>query len=209
MEVCYLMMKKRGIGLTLINKFLDEYKNLESAIRLINSEASVFDYEKTLDSKTQEKLKVCRILRNHVQHNVGGDEFVCVTEEQIHFLKSLTSGILIRFSSSADLTDKTKTVKLSDTLLQASRKFSEQNELPLLDKAKLVGCISAQQVLNLISKTKELNSKLEDIIKKLDEYQGNYIVIESETYNAELSVDKHNYVVDRNQKYVGEIFYDL
>lgn len=209
MEVCYLMMKKRGIGLTLINKFLDEYKNLESAIRLINSEASVFDYEKTLDSKTQEKLKVCRILRNHVQHNVGGDEFVCVTEEQIHFLKSLTSGILIRFSSSADLTDKTKTVKLSDTLLQASRKFSEQNELPLLDKTKLVGCISAQQVLNLISKTKELNSKLEDIIKKLDEYQGNYIVIESETYNAELSVDKHNYVVDRNQKYVGEIFYDL
>lgn len=203
------MMKKRGIGLTLINKFLDEYKNLESAIRLINSEASVFDYEKTLDSKTQEKLKVCRILRNHVQHNVGGDEFVYVTEEQIHFLESLTSGILIRFSSSADLTDKTKTVKLSDTLLQASRKFSEQNELPLLDKTKLVGCISAQQVLNLISKTKELNSKLEDIIKKLDEYQGNYIVIESETYNAELSVDKHNYVVDRNQKYVGEIFYDL
>ena len=193
----------------MVNEFLNEYKNLESAIRMLNSEASVFDYEKSLDSQTQEKLKVCRILRNHVQHNVGGDDFVCVTGEQIHFLKSLTSGILIKFSSSADLTDKTKTVKLSDTLLQASRKFSEQGELPLLNKTKLVGCISAQQVLNLISKTKELNTKLEDIIKKIDNYQGNYIVIESEIYNAELSEDKHNYVVDDKGKYIGEIFYDL
>ena len=208
MEMYCLKMKKRG-GLILINRFVDEYKNLESAIRMLNSEASVFDYEKTLDSQTQEKLKVCRILRNHVQHNVGGDEFVCVTEEQIHFLKSLTNAILIKFSSSADLTDKTKTVKLSDTLLQASRKFSDQDELPLLDKTKLIGCISAQQVLKLISKTKELNSKLEDIIKKLDEYQDNYIVIESETYNVELSADKHNYVVNDKGKYIGEIFYDL
>lgn len=207
MEICYLMMRR--IGMNLINEFLDEYKNLESAIRMLNSEASVFDYEKTLDSQTQEKLKVCRILRNHIQHNVGGDEFVCITEEQIHFLKSLINAILIKFSSSADLTDKTKTVKLSDTLLQASRKFSDQDELPLLDKTKLIGCISAQQVLNLISKAKELSTKLEDMIKKIDDYQGNYIVIESETYNAELSEDKHNYVVDGKGKYIGEIFYNL
>lgn len=63
-------------------KFLDAFRALDTELKTDGT--TVLDYENTLDSLDQEKLKVCRIMRNYMAHN--DTTFLATTTDQIKFL---------------------------------------------------------------------------------------------------------------------------
>lgn len=68
------------------DNFLDTFSVLDSELKLENN--TILEFENPLDSNSQEKLKVCRIMRNYMSHN--DVTFLSATNEQIKFLNSLT-----------------------------------------------------------------------------------------------------------------------
>ena len=80
-----------------VTKFLETYKKLEAEIRLLNPNDTVYDYENRLlesDPAKAEKLKVCRINRNFIQHNADGSEFMrLVSDKWISFLEQEANAI--------------------------------------------------------------------------------------------------------------------
>lgn len=88
-------------------KFVEEYKAFERAVcsashlsnlswvSEINFTDSVFSLEKyILDEDVKDKITVCRMLHNYIQHHPDAVSFLSVTAEEIAFLKEKTEEIL-------------------------------------------------------------------------------------------------------------------
>ena len=87
--------------------FLEEYKTFERAVcsaehlsnlpwvSEIDSIDSVFSLEKYISNEdVRDKIKVCRMLRNYIQHHPDAASFLSVTAEETAFLKEKTEEVL-------------------------------------------------------------------------------------------------------------------
>ena len=93
-------------------KFLDAFRALDSELKLEN--VTVLDFENTLDSINQEKLKVCRIMRNYMSHN--DTSFITATNEQIKFLNNLTLNIRKKSHTVKDEMKRLKPIKYTEPI---------------------------------------------------------------------------------------------
>ncbi len=92
------------------DKFLDAYRSLETELKLEG--CGVLDYENTLtDKTTQERLKVCRIMRNYMAHN--DTTFLCSSTDQIRFLEQMASEIRKKAHTVKDEMKRVKALKAS------------------------------------------------------------------------------------------------
>ena len=88
----------------LIEKFLNQYKELEQAVRKIYGENyTVWDYENNqIDIEDKPLLTQCRSLRNFIVHNPNKNYYLIPTEDATLFLKELTDKILSSVLSCKD-----------------------------------------------------------------------------------------------------------
>lgn len=94
------------------DNFLDAFRALDSELKLENT--TVLDFENSLDSNNQEKLKVCRIMRNYMSHN--DVTFLTATNEQIKFLTSLTLDIRKKSHIVSDEMKRIKPIKYTEPI---------------------------------------------------------------------------------------------
>lgn len=78
--------------MTETEKFLEQYKRFESALRDTNTADTVLDYENSLqtdpvNSDTYDKLKTCRIIRNYIQHHPDGAKMFPASSQMTEFIK--------------------------------------------------------------------------------------------------------------------------
>ena len=155
-----------------INQFLNSYKKLEAEIRIDNPESSVFEYENSLyDPERQEKIKVCRILRNYIQHHADGQRFIAVSDQMITFLekevfsiKAKTDLVKSHISKTAPITPKTS---IRDAIAIIS--MSNVNNLAIVDKENhIVGAVNATLILKAYSKSKKSTSKIIEYVSTKD-----------------------------------------
>lgn len=111
--------------MNLTDKFLEAYKELESELKYNGQ--SVLDYENSLSGTEQEKLKVCRIMRNYMSHN--DTNFLTPSDEQIKYLNSITLNIRKKAHCVKDEMKKVVLVKETETL---------KNILPMIAKYPIV-----------------------------------------------------------------------
>ena len=120
-----------------IETFLDQYKQLEDTIRSSGEipADTVLDYENSLEVTERDKLKVCRILRNYIQHNPDGKTFVSTTASMCSFLRSLRENINALSDQVKDRTKKITPLHGSDTLKAAMMAVAKSKAgfVPLLD----------------------------------------------------------------------------
>ena len=88
-------------------KFLDAFRSLDTELKQDN--VTVLDFENSLDNLNQERLKVCRIMRNYMAHN--DTDFLATTNEQIKFLDGLTESIKKKAHTAKDELKKVKPIK--------------------------------------------------------------------------------------------------
>ena len=150
-------------------KFLNAYMTLEKEIRAVNPQWSVFDYESAMTSTAeQEKLKLCRITRNYVQHNPDGKRFVDPSDEMTAFLEREAALI----HNSRDLVKKhiyrAPTVD-SKTSIRGAMDVAVKTKTPeyilAVEKGLITGYITPVQILTAYKKASRVTEKLFEHIK--------------------------------------------
>lgn len=135
-----------------IENFLQIYKELEGLV-LQNYDKTIFEYESELDQTSSKKLQICRILRNYIQHNEDGFDFVAVSPSMQKFLSGLC-----KLEKSKELKNKDMLVKpfsrkmMSESALSAAKLLiSKKLEfLPVLnEKKQLVGVITKENMIRV------------------------------------------------------------
>lgn len=106
-------------------KFLDAFRALDTELK--SDGKTVLDYENTLESTEQERLKVCRIMRNYMSHN--DTTFLEATNEQITFLNEQVTYLRSLAHTVKDEMKRTKLVKATEYI---------KNIIPLVDKSKII-----------------------------------------------------------------------
>lgn len=148
-----------------INKFLVAYKELETEIRSANPNDSVYDYENRLeDADKQEKLKLCRITRNYIQHH--SDKFAEVSDTMVQFLEKETNLL----HSKSDLVKKhiyraepiTEKTTIKDAILLGAT--SKIDYIPIVNKGVFLGVVPLKAILVAYKKESTLSKKIIGLI---------------------------------------------
>lgn len=93
-------------------KFLDAFRALDTELKSDGS--TVLDYENSLDTLGQERLKVCRIMRNYMAHN--DTTFLATTNEQIKFLEEQVTEIRKKAHTVKDEMKRVKLIKATTAI---------------------------------------------------------------------------------------------
>lgn len=151
-----------------INKFLTAYKELETEIRSADPNDSVYDYENRLeDADKQEKLKLCRITRNYIQHH--SDKFAEVSDTMVQFLEKETNLL----HSKSDLVKKhiyraepiTEKTTIKDAILLGAT--SKIDYIPIVNKGVFLGAIPLKAILLAYKKESTLSKKIIGLISSV------------------------------------------
>ena len=214
-----------------ITKFLETYKELEANIRTRTditpdaNESFIACYEAELektDVTARDKLRVCRVMRNFIQHNPNAKNFLMPTEAQTKFLQSLVDEIASR---NGTIKDKYKTfakspyvIRLTDTVrdvLLAFHKYQtpiivlNEADLPMFyllpEDMLLIAILMTEGFVSKTSKVKALFAK-----KVADNFEVGIKVETSDFVDIRTPLDKVErrllpYIVTRNEKAVGTV----
>ena len=183
-------------------EYLDKYKKLEELLRQSQeSPDSIFELETNYNnSKEAEKLKLCRLVRNYLQHNT--DDFIEPSEEMIKFLDSEVNAIESKFLRVKDQYTRAKAISEDLTFKEAILLLNTKNFLPVVSKDNLVIGTFNDTVIRKSIKNNKLNNKIKTNKDLLDEVlpfvsmNDNIKDIQSGSYIVTLNGDK-------SEKYKG------
>lgn len=134
--------------------FINAYSELERELKAFNR--TVLEYEESLnlsDPALSDKLKVCRICRNYIQHHRSDETFISPTQEQTDFLWLMAGNV----SGKGGLS------KCCSKVPSVSTKTERKSVLKILDQSlpfgfvtvvdhkndNILGILSSSQLLNL------------------------------------------------------------
>lgn len=187
-----------------ITEFINTYKTLENLLREKNPDTSVLEYENTLPAAEGDKLRICRQLRNYIQHHEDGEVFISISDNMIKFLKLLITQIESEEKKVIDRVYRLGAIELGEKLINVVERFSKTKRewLPVVDNnGMFLGILSYYSVFNAILAAGKLNSKLDDkmVIKKLKEF-----TIDDGTSSLKSVLGKEgSVIIVKNDKYIG------
>lgn len=194
--------------MTLTEQFLESYKSLESLLRgVYGSSMTVLNYEE--QSSEPEKLRICRLVRNFLQHTPDGVKFLVPTEAMCRFLRQESVQIAAKSEKAKDLAYRQQPVKLSNTPRQAGRLLlkSDRDWLPVVDdKSVLIGVLTREALFSLLCGTKDLTDKiLAECVKPKDWQKSldGYVIQECDAFLSSRELDR--VILLRNGKYSGVV----
>lgn len=207
-----------------ITDFLNEYKRLENLLN-VNKDtlfklykadegfSLVKEYEDILSSDDSQKLRLCRNLRNYIQHNNGADNFISIHPNMVSFLEEINDRINCM---NGIVKDKMKTIakspitrdtdKINDVTLLFLKKKIKQTIV--LDKNNnYIGLISIDEILSVIGNNKSTKTtKVKDVMNTNRKDMDYFVQIAKETTPlTEIDKDKIIIVVDKANKIKGTI----
>jgi len=109
------------------SKFLDSFRALETELKC--EDKTILDYENSLDGIDQERMKVCRIMRNYIAHNDA--TFLTPSNEQIKFLETQVSNILKSANTVKSEMKKIKLVKETELIKNLITIIDKNGFVPL------------------------------------------------------------------------------
>ena len=111
--------------MTITDKFLDSFRALDTELKC--EDKTIMDFENSLEGIDQERMKVCRIMRNYMAHNDA--TFLTPSNEQIKFLDTQVSNILKSANTVKTEMKKIKLVKETELI---------KNLIPIIDKSNII-----------------------------------------------------------------------
>ncbi len=141
-------------------EYLEKYKKLEGLLKQSQGfPNSIFELETSYNnSKEGEKLKLCRLVRNYLQHNV--DVFIEPTSEMIDFLDEEIFKLESKFLRVKDQYTRAKAISEDLTFKEAILLLNTKNFLPVVSKDNLVIGIFDDTVIRKSIKNNKLNNKI-------------------------------------------------
>lgn len=194
--------------MTQTEQFLEQYKSLEALLRgVYGAGMTVLNYEDR--SSEPEKLRICRQIRNFLQHTPDGAKFIVPTEAMCLFLRHESVQIASQAEKAKDLAYKQPPVKLTHTWQQAAKLLHKSNRtwLPVVnDKSELVGVLDKDSAFAQLISGKDLSTQTVGdsyTAKGLEKTLDGFTVMDCESLAAGYELDK--VIVTRKGKYSGLI----
>ena len=167
-------------------KFLDAFRALDTELKAEGS--TVIDYENSLGTVDQEKMKVCRIMRNYMAHN--DTTFIVATNEQVKFLDAQ---LLELRKKAHTVKDEMKKIKLIKTTAPIKDIITSIDKFPIVPIETKDGIYLVDK--DILIHNLALGNKKITIPTRLPKYKttsklerienltsGTYIVIDKEQY---------------------------
>ena len=156
------------------DKFISTYKEIENLVRNICQDSSPMIYlEEKYESEAQ-KIRLCRIIRNYIQHNNDYESYIKITPSLQKFLEGLKKEVELSLSRASEIMTplkKAPTINYNNKLYETVNYMNKK-------KVDCVFCIKNGDVVGLfdnssirkalsspITKTTKINDYL--INKKL------------------------------------------
>ena len=167
------------------DKFLDAFRALDAELKLDGT--TVLDYENSLDSVNQEKLKVCRIMRNYMAHN--DKTFITASSEQVKFLNGLVDTIKRKAHTVKDEMKRIKPLKATENIKNVLAQIVKYPIVPIESKSGIF-LVTTDILLKQLAAGKkkiEIPARLPkySTVSKLDRIEeissGTYIVLDDKT----------------------------
>ena len=182
-------------------KFLDLYKELEDLLRKQNNKQTILQYEEILQKNDADKLRICRQMRNYIQHHEDGNRFLVCSEEMCKFIQELinnekgTKEIRIRRLEPLHNYDRIGDVKTF---------FSKTNKMwmPIVDENNnYLGTLDILQLIHIYS-NQSPNKKLSSIMND-DDYDKTSIPVLNNKEDVLNFEGTEAVVIGKNGKYIG------
>ena len=173
------------------SKFLENYKELEKTLALIGTD--VLNYENIFtNSEDSNKLKLCRMTRNYLQHN-NDQNFVEPTDKMIKFLENLNKSLLAKTETNGKKMVKTDKIKvdINDRLDEVLPILAKYKLLLVYDKNAFKGIYKTSTYLNFALKNKITKTAKVSIFEK----PGKVYVAKNAQYSISLDLLANNPVV--------------
>lgn len=155
-----------------IDRFLNQYKSLELYLRMAYGDGmTVLGYEEKLDTEQGDKLRICRVTRNFLQHNPSAYGFVVPTEAMIVFLEELVTDLVVKLEKSEPAVYRLPPVKLTGTMRDAGKVFVKtgMSWLPVIDgKSYVVAVLTRDKLIELMAGTGRWEDSLEALFRPKD-----------------------------------------
>lgn len=182
-------------------RFLSLYKELEGIFREQGLDWK--DVESTSDDMIQNRMRICRQLRNYLSHQ-NDPSFIMISDTQVKFLEEtideqrMKGDIVKKHLGTISANTCKYTDKCSDVLVRMiKRKINEMLVYSEIKGKRIIGTVSIFDVSSqvLISKTKKVSD-----IKSLGD---NYIFVSPDMKMEEIPSGKIAYCFDSNDKLIG------
>ena len=173
------------------SKFLENYKELEKTLALIGTD--VLNYENIFtNSEDSNKLKLCRMTRNYLQHN-NDQNFVEPTDKMIKFLENLNKSLLAKTETNAKKMVKADKIKIdiNDRLDEVLPILAKYKLLLIYDKNTFKGVYRTSTYLNFALKNKITKTTKVSTFEK----PGKVYVAKNAQYSISLDLLANNPVV--------------
>lgn len=148
--------------MTITAQFLEQYKSLEAVLRsILSPDMTVLRYED--QSSNPEKLRMCRLVRNFLQHTPDAAGFIVPTDEMRRLLKQETVLVAAQAEKAKDLSYRPAPIKLTYTWQYAFRLFAKSGAdwLPVVDdKSQLIGVLTKDALFAAFGSGKDITATL-------------------------------------------------
>lgn len=141
--------------------YISKYNDIETKICKIDGapiDANMKWFEDSLeDIKLRNKLYLCRIVRNYIQHNSDYKDFISITDNMLNFLDSIDIMVNSKLNTAENIMIPLKKIqyrKINDNIFDTISFMNLKNidYIPIIDdEYKVIGIFSISSVLNLIS----------------------------------------------------------
>lgn len=190
--------------------FLETYKTLEFMLnKFFNNLMTVSQYEQYIGDNS-EKLRMCRLMRNFLQHNPNVTNFVYPTDNMIEFLKETILEIVKSGEKAKNISYKVKPIMLTNSVIDVCKIFVKANRdwLPIVnDENEIVGVMDDKLLFKAISFIKDNTTTVMDSLKPKDmtESLKSYKIIDCETIMCDNIYNRDCIILTRKGKYSGVI----
>lgn len=170
--------------MSLVNDFLNTYKKLETVLRNSSEQYKVIDYEHLLPEDRERKLRLCRNIRNYLQHEYNGEQFVSPTQAMIDFMNQEMEIIKGKPIERREIVNIVEPISSDLSLSEVAKVLSSGNRIwyPVVDKYNRPRGFVDYDVYEYYVQVqrKPLSSRLKDILPakitipvvKTDKYKG-------------------------------------
>ena len=157
------------------DEFIKRFKKIEQRIRERYGDGKNFKWleDQISDEDVKGKMRLCRTLRNFIQHEADYENFVSISNGMMTFLDDLYRSVA-QGSSSVTVNDLSTCIKMSDTIGAAIKKLNSYgNVLPIVEDYQAFGKISVNEVFQALANGKTLESKISSLgsfssVKRID-----------------------------------------
>ena len=153
-------------------EFLNLYKKIETAIPKMKDaplDANVRWFEESIvDMEKRNKLYLCRIIRNYIQHNADFKTFIHISSEMIDFLSNIYIEVLQHQLKNKDIMIHGNQLiirNINDNIIDTIKKMEtkKQDFVPIIENNKLLGIFSDKIIRQILIKNKSTEKTFDQI----------------------------------------------